>query len=83
MTVQIAGFKSHGSGCFQNMIKALPDGGTIGGTLFRDTFHTGNPEILLQAGQKPALFGQNQSVQIHINVSFYVEVFPKRKCIRV
>ena len=43
----------------------------IGCAFLRNTFHAGNPDVFLQTGKQPALFGQYEGVQIHIVASLW------------
>ena len=67
----VAGLKAHGSGSFQNMVQALAAVNAVGSAFFSGTFHAGDPQILLQAGQKPVLLGHDHGIQIHMISSLH------------
>jgi hypothetical protein len=67
--IYVAGPEAHGSSRIQNMVKTAAAVDTIGGTLFGRTFHTGNPQILLQTCKQSAFLGHNEGIQIHNSFS--------------
>ena len=67
--VHIFGAEAHLFSGGQHMVQALSDFGTVGGTVGRRAFHTGDAQVFLQTGKQVMFHCHYTVVQSHTDTS--------------